>query len=90
MVQTIISPLYRAYSPGTLMLKYLIEHAIKIKSEEVDFTIGDESFKSRFSNHVRYNQNLVIYRSKFICVILTLVRRITRNIYHGLRWARSK
>lgn len=84
------SPLYRTYSPGTLMLRYLIKHAIKIKSEEVDFTIGDESFKSRFNNHVRYNQNLVIYRSKFICVFLTLVRRIKRNIHHGLRWARSK
>lgn len=75
------SPLHRNYSPGTLMLKCLIEYAIEIKSQELDFTIGDEYFKSRFSNCVRYNQNVVIYRSKAICMLLMLLRRVSGRLH---------
>lgn len=80
------SPSYKAYSPGTLMLKHLVEYAIDTDRSELDFTIGDESFKSRFSNCTRYNQNVVIYRSKILCFVLVFIRKISRNFYQALRW----
>ena len=64
---------YRAYSPGTIMLKKLIEYSIETGHSELDFTIGDEAFKSRFSNRTRYNQNIAIYRSRL--VLLAYVAR---------------
>lgn len=75
------SPSYRAYSPGTLMLKCLVEYAVEIQSSELDFTIGNESFKSRFSNCIRDNQNVVIYRSKALCVLLISLRRLSSKLY---------
>ncbi len=75
------SPSHRAYSPGTLMLKCLVEYAVDIKSDELDFTIGDESFKSRFSNCIRTNQNVVMYRSKILCMFLMLMRKAYGRTY---------
>lgn len=79
------SPFYRNYSPGTLMLKCLVEYAVEVKSQELDFSIGDESFKSRFSDCVRYNQNIVIYRSKTMCLLLMVLRRMSGKIYRIFR-----
>lgn len=57
---------YKAYSPGTILLKYLIEYAHNNALDELDFTIGDEGFKSRFSNFRRENYNLSIYKSHLL------------------------
>lgn len=54
----------RQYSPGTVLLKHLIDYALKHRLDALDFTIGDEPFKDRFSNTVCYNRNLTIYRSR--------------------------
>lgn len=54
---------YKSYSPGTILLKHLIEYANNNSFDELDFTIGDEEFKSRFSNFKRENHNLSIYKS---------------------------
>jgi len=54
----------KSKSPGTIMLKMLIEYAITNGADELDYTIGNESFKKRFSNHVRQNNHIWIGRKK--------------------------
>lgn len=55
---------YRHYSPGTVLIKNLIEYAENNHLKTLDFTIGDEDFKNRFSNATTYNRNVVIYKNK--------------------------
>lgn len=55
---------YRKYSPGTVLIKHLIDYAKERQLDALDFTIGNELFKERFSNVVDYNRNLVIYKSR--------------------------
>ncbi|WKZ32622.1 MAG: GNAT family N-acetyltransferase [Thermodesulfobacteriota bacterium] len=49
-------------SPGQVMLMHLINYAIENGRAELDFTIGNEPFKSQFTNHVRMNTQLNLYR----------------------------
>lgn len=55
---------YKHFSPGTVLITHLIDYAREKKLRSLDFTIGDEDFKSRFSNATTYNRNLVIYRTR--------------------------
>jgi len=73
---------YRNYSPGTIMLKFLVEYTIDTGNAELDFTIGNEDFKSRFCNRIRYNQNIAIYRSRLMLFIFML-RRFVGYILQG-------
>ncbi|HWS14822.1 MAG TPA: GNAT family N-acetyltransferase [Candidatus Methylomirabilis sp.] len=57
-------PDYRRLSPGTVLLKYLIEYCIEQGRDELDFTIGDEPFKRKFANCVRKNGHYRIYNSQ--------------------------
>lgn len=50
------------HSPGLVLLRYLIGHAIANQRHEFDFTIGDEPFKARFSNKVRTTVQFQICR----------------------------
>lgn len=50
------------HSPGLVLLRYLIGYALEHKRDEFDFTIGDEPFKSRFSNHLRTTVSLQIFQ----------------------------
>lgn len=42
-------------SPGEVLIKFLLEEALKNNQEEFDFTRGLEQFKLRFANQVRTN-----------------------------------
>lgn len=53
---------YAKHSPGLVLLRYLIGYALDRKRGEFDFTIGDEPFKTRFSNHMRTTVSLQIFR----------------------------
>ncbi|MES9968406.1 MAG: GNAT family N-acetyltransferase [Candidatus Thiodiazotropha sp.] len=53
---------YSNHSPGTLLIRFLIQSALEHKRRELDFTIGDEAFKRRFTNKERNNVNLQIFR----------------------------
>jgi len=53
------------HSPGLVLLRYLIGYAIEHQRHEFDFTIGDEPFKTRFSNEVRTTVQLQIYKDPF-------------------------
>jgi CelD/BcsL family acetyltransferase involved in cellulose biosynthesis len=55
---------YSSHSPGTLLIRYLIESAMTHNRKELDFTIGDEPFKKRFTNSARHNVNLYIFRKR--------------------------
>lgn len=74
-------PAYRNYSPGTIMLKYLVEYTIEADYSELDFTVGDEFFKSRFCNRTRSNQNVAIYRSSLMLVVFMLRRHVGHAVH---------
>lgn len=50
------------HSPGLVLLKGLMGYALEHRREEFDFTIGDEPFKSRFTNRTRTTVKLQIFR----------------------------
>lgn len=56
------NPSFSKYSPGQVLLKELLDYAIFGGKEELDFTIGQEPFKKRFSNTVRRNLSFFIYQ----------------------------
>jgi CelD/BcsL family acetyltransferase involved in cellulose biosynthesis len=55
---------HRKHSPGNLLLRFLVKRAIDRGCREFDFTIGDEPFKRRYSNVMRRNITLQIYRKR--------------------------
>jgi CelD/BcsL family acetyltransferase involved in cellulose biosynthesis len=56
-------PDYARYSPGEFMIAALIRYAHDQGCRTLDFTRGDEAFKRRFSNHLHWNENFVVYPS---------------------------
>ncbi|PVV09703.1 MAG: hypothetical protein B6D77_09755 [gamma proteobacterium symbiont of Ctena orbiculata] len=57
---------YSTRSPGSLLIRFLIQSAMQHNRQELDFTIGNEAFKKRFTNKVRNNVNLQIFRKSRI------------------------
>lgn len=55
---------YSQYSPGTVLIKRLIDYAGAHDLDTLDFTIGNEPFKERFRNAVAYNRSLTIFRNR--------------------------
>ena len=49
-------------SPGLTLLRHLIEYAIQHRRRELDFTVGGEAFKTRFTNDSRRNVRLQVFR----------------------------
>ena len=50
------------HSPGLVMMGHLIGYAVDHRRKELDFTVGDEPFKRRFTNHVRANFRIQVFR----------------------------
>ena len=50
-------------SPGIVMVRHLMQYAMARKRRELDFTVGDESFKMRFTNHTRKTVRVLIFRN---------------------------
>lgn len=50
-------------SPGMVLLRHLIGESIEQGRKELDFTIGDEAFKRRFTNSVRRTVRLRMFRN---------------------------
>lgn len=71
------SPEHARFSPGSLLIRFLIEHALTIGLTELDFTIGEEHFKERFTSGVRTNVDVVLYRSR-LPYLATRVHRALR------------
>jgi CelD/BcsL family acetyltransferase involved in cellulose biosynthesis len=54
---------YSEHSPGLLLTRKIIEDGVQRSKRELDFTIGEESFKDRFANISRFNVTLSVYHS---------------------------
>jgi len=70
-------------SPGEVLIKFLLESAIENNLDEFDFTVGSESFKYRFSNEIRQNNRIIVFRSSFdywFYRLDTLLDRIRQKI----------
>jgi CelD/BcsL family acetyltransferase involved in cellulose biosynthesis len=51
-------------SPGQVILRFVLEEAVREGVGEIDFTRGDEGYKSRFANAQRQNLRVILYRSQ--------------------------
>jgi CelD/BcsL family acetyltransferase involved in cellulose biosynthesis len=79
---------YAEHSPGLVLMRSLIEEAMRRGKDEFDYTVGGESFKYRFSNLVRANAYVSIYhgRSRYgIALGLHLMRGVARSAVRTLR-----
>ncbi|NTV29138.1 MAG: GNAT family N-acetyltransferase [Candidatus Omnitrophica bacterium] len=74
--------------PGGVFLWKVISAGRKEGLEELDFTRGDEFYKTRFANHVRYTRNLSLARSRSRAVML-LIREAVRRSPFLMRAARA-
>jgi CelD/BcsL family acetyltransferase involved in cellulose biosynthesis len=54
---------FASRSPGEVLIKFLLDDAIRKGLEEFDFTVGSEAFKYRFANRVSTNDRLIAFRS---------------------------
>ena len=56
-------------SPGSVLLKEVLKYAVKNDLDEFDFSLGDEEYKSRFTNIVRMNNSFIIYKKRIPCLL---------------------
>jgi CelD/BcsL family acetyltransferase involved in cellulose biosynthesis len=73
---------YASRSPGLLMVKHLIDYTVAQGRRELDFTVGDEPFKRRFTNVTRQTVEISISRSRIRFEanrLWTLAQRVRRN-----------
>jgi CelD/BcsL family acetyltransferase involved in cellulose biosynthesis len=52
---------YSKFSPGSLLIQFMITDAIKNGFREFDFTRGAEAYKDRFKNAVKRNTDVFVY-----------------------------
>lgn len=58
---------YKCYAPGTLLTAMLMEHAIeKDRVTEVDYLIGDDSYKESWMSHRRERFGIMAYNPRTI------------------------
>ncbi len=76
---------YAAHSPGMVLLKHLIGHAIDHRRRELDFTLGQEEFKRRFSNCVRQTVRIHVFkdRSRYLAACSRRAIRSARRVVFG-------
>jgi CelD/BcsL family acetyltransferase involved in cellulose biosynthesis len=73
---------YQKRSPGLILIRYLIEYSIHNEKTELDFTLGDEPFKSRFTNHKKKNMTMNIYKGRnelFANLAVYYIKRILKK-----------
>ncbi len=68
---------YSHFSPGSVLLRYLISYALENGYDEFDFSIGDEEYKNRYCNLIRSNDNLFIYKSRLDFYLHSIKRKIS-------------
>jgi CelD/BcsL family acetyltransferase involved in cellulose biosynthesis len=56
---------HRQHSPGLVMVRHLIGFVLAHRRRELDFTLGDEAFKRRFTNHARKTVRVRVFHSRF-------------------------
>jgi predicted ATP-grasp superfamily ATP-dependent carboligase/CelD/BcsL family acetyltransferase involved in cellulose biosynthesis len=53
---------FASRSPGLVLVRHLVGYALDRKRKELDFTVGDELFKKRFTNGVRKTVRMQIFQ----------------------------
>lgn len=84
---------YASHSPGLLLTRQLIEDGLARGRAELDFTIGNEAFKERFSSHQRYNMYFGVYPSgisHFVAVSVRNFRRLASRAWQRIRRAGAR
>lgn len=69
-------------SPGEVLLASLFRFCRANQMQELDFTIGDEAFKARFSNVKRYNVRFEAFRSRSLQQLGYAQRRLWEYTKH--------
>jgi CelD/BcsL family acetyltransferase involved in cellulose biosynthesis len=79
---------YAEHSPGLLLTRHLIEDCLARSRRELDFTIGDEAFKTRFASAWRFNVYLGVYHgpvSYGFAIGVARLRRLVGRVLRALR-----
>lgn len=79
-------PAFSGGSPGLVLVRHLIDRAVAQGRREVDFTIGDEPFKRRFTNHVRKTVRIQVFRDPARYVL----ERSRRGVMSAVRRAAAR
>lgn len=74
-------PAFAGRSPGLVLVRHLLRRVLHESRRELDFTIGDEPFKRRFTNVMRKTVNVQIFRRPS----LYYVERSLRATFASLR-----
>jgi CelD/BcsL family acetyltransferase involved in cellulose biosynthesis len=77
---------HAAHSPGLVLMRHLIDYAVGHDRRELDFTVGDEPFKRRFTNLTRKTVSLLVFRdaSRYLLEatrrkVVSAVSRVSRT-----------
>ena len=83
---------FKEYSPGAVLLRLLIQDALKQHLGEFDFALGSEAYKDRYCNFVKRNENIYIFdsRPKYIFAqqkrqALGLLKKAIGPLLHSIR-----
>ena len=64
-------PKFARQSPGKILLSYLIRDSLERGLKELDFTVGAEAFKARYTSINRTNANLRVFSRRWLHVAAT-------------------
>jgi CelD/BcsL family acetyltransferase involved in cellulose biosynthesis/predicted ATP-grasp superfamily ATP-dependent carboligase len=73
---------HAAHSPGMVMVRHLIGYALERKRRELDFTVGDETFKRRFTNSSRKTVMVQVFRESSRYLIERSRRTLAATMRH--------
>lgn len=80
---------YSRYSPGLVILNFMIEYAVNEGFQEFDFLRGSEAFKLRFANKERVVMTVRLYKNyKKYLYISSLIK--LKQLFDSLRHYRLK
>ena len=71
---------YRKYSPGRILLKFLMENYIDEGLSTIDMLRGAEQYKKRFTNSVTINCNMFITKSRVLYLLAWFHGQIRHHI----------
>lgn len=79
---------FSGFSPGTLLTAHLLEHVIDVDNvQEVDYLIGDDTYKQSWMTHRRERWGLVAYNPRSILGLTRLTRECAGRSW---KWLATK
>lgn len=67
-------------SPGMILMRHLIQYGLEHKRRELDFTVGDEAFKRRFTNELRRTVCIRVFRQAARYAVEVSKQRMTQAV----------